>query len=477
MFPSFRQEEKRGEVVVAGLSLAALALALFSPGMLNDPDTWWHLVVGEWVLDHAQAPRTDLWSYTMAGAPWTAHEWLSEALIALAYRAAGWSGVVAQSALAFGLTAWIIGRRLSRKLSGAGLAVLLVMGLSLVTPSLLARPHLLALPILAGWTAALLAARDRDRAPSLWLLPLMTLWANLHGGYAFGLALIGPFALEALVSAAPSRRLSVVRDWGLFGLGALVAALITPYGADGLMLPFQLLSMKALAGIGEWQPANFSHLEPLEVALLALLTLAVLRRPRFGPVRLALLLGLIHLSLSQSRHGMLLGVVGAMLVADALARPEEGDMPVPATARGSRAAVLGVALAAMALIGVRLAWPITRTDSVAAPMAALDIVPGAVRATPVLNDYAFGGYLIRRGVRPFVDSRAELYGDKFLFRYNAIIGPDPQALDAALADYGIGWTIFAPSQPVVALLDARPGWRRLYADRYAVVHVRTAPRP
>ena len=93
-------------------------------------------------------------------------------------------------------------------------------------------------------------------------------------------------------------------------------------------------------------------------------------------------------------------------------------------------------------------------------------------AEPVLNDYSFGGYLIWAGVRPFIDGRADMYGDDFLGRYARITAPEPEALDGTLQRYGIAWTIFPPGQRVTAMMDREPGWRRLYADKFAVVHVR-----
>ncbi|HSS13776.1 MAG TPA: hypothetical protein VLL04_07780, partial [Rhizomicrobium sp.] len=99
-------------------------------------------------------------------------------------------------------------------------------------------------------------------------------------------------------------------------------------------------------------------------------------------------------------------------------------------------------------------------------------VPRFVRETPVLNDYGFGGYLIWAGVKPFIDSRADLYGDIFLENYATIVSPDKDALAATLAFHHVRWTIFPRQAPVVKLLDATPGWRRFYTDKLAVVHVR-----
>src|SRR3984957_6170731 len=137
----------------------AFAVALFSADVLGDGDTWWHLKAGDWILAHGAVPRVDPFSFTMAGAPWTTHEWLSEALLALAFRAAGWSGVLLLTAIAAGAAMLIFVRRLARDLDGVALFVVALLGVNLLSASLLARPHILALPILAAWGAGLLAAR------------------------------------------------------------------------------------------------------------------------------------------------------------------------------------------------------------------------------------------------------------------------------------------------------------------------------
>ena len=113
----------------------------------------------------------------------------------------------------------------------------------------------------------------------------------------------------------------------------------------------------------------------------------------------------------------------------------------------------------------------TRGDDAVTPASALAHVPRFVRETPVLNGYAFGGYLIWNGVRPFIDSRADLYGDAFLSNYAALASPDKDALASTLAYYHVRWTIFRADAPVVKLLDAMPGWHRFYGDNVAVVHV------
>jgi len=454
-------------------ALLVFCIVAFAPQVLNDGDTFWHLAAGQWMLDHGQVVRTDVFSHTAAGRPWVAHEWLAEVLMAAAFRAAGWSGLSFLFGLSTAAAIALVAQRLRRALPPLSLACVLALAFGCMAPSLLARPHLLSLPLLVAWTLGLLEARDQGRAPPVWLAGLMVLWANLHGGYVFGLALIAPFALEALV-AAEGRRREAVCGWGLFGAASVAAALVTPFGFAGLLYPFQILTMTSLPGIVEWRPADFSHPGPLEITLLAGLFVTLSRGVRVPALRLALLLLLLHMALNHARHQIVLAVVGPLLLAEPLGQALAGAAPQPGlrAAAADRRWALGAVAALLALSAVRLALPVIRHDGPQAPIAALQHVPAALAAQPVFNDYGFGGYLISRGVRPFIDGRSDMYGDAFTQAYFRAERPDPGTLDALLTRWKVSWTILAAGDPVVGVMDRRPGWRRLYADRYAVVHVR-----
>src|SRR5205807_297202 len=93
---------------------------------------------------------------------------------------------------------------------------------ALLLPHALARPHVLALPLLVLWSGLLLAARDADRPPPFTALAVMVLWANLHGSFAFGLALAAVLAGEAVVQRGAGRSRWVVGPrWGVFVLAGL----------------------------------------------------------------------------------------------------------------------------------------------------------------------------------------------------------------------------------------------------------------
>ena len=207
-----------------------------------------------------------------------------------------------------------------------------------------------------------------------------------------------------------------------------------------------------------------------------LLGAGLMGRIRVPPFRLLMLLGLIHMALSHWRHDQLLGLLGASFACG------NGRTPAPPSEIGGawqppRAPwPAAMALLAGLAVSVRLAVPLEHAPG-AGVLAVLDAVPAELRARPVLNDYGFGADLIAHGDRPFIDSRADLYGGAFLGRFRDIAELKPDALAAALRDFRVAWTIFPPDAPVVSSLDRQPGWRRLITGPDAVVHIKDAEMP
>jgi hypothetical protein len=447
-------------VLAAGLSFAA--------PILGDGDTFWHLGAGRWMIQHLAVPATDPFSFTFVGRPWVAHEWLSEVVMAAVFQAGGWGALMLLFGVAVGLTALAMGSWLLRWLGMLPALMVVVIGLACVAPGMLARPHLLVLPLLAFWTVELLKAREAQRAPPIWLALGMLLWANLHSSFVVGYGLAAALALEAVLDTRHWTRRALL-GWAGFLLLSGVATLATPHGVDGLTFPLKVLNMKTLAVITEWQSPDFLKPSPLELALLAGLFAAFWRGARLSAVRAAILLGLVHVSLQHVRQEILLGVVGPLLLAEplgrALGRPGAAwtpwRMPLPQTLLGG-----GLVLA---LVVGRVLTPQVRVDGPTAPITALAHVPPELRRQPVLNYYDYGGYLIFEGVRPYIDGRADMYGDAFVADDDQIQRANPAAMDRAISHYGIRWVIAPPNLFLTEALQRRPGWKQIYADKTAVV--------
>src|SRR5581483_6979343 len=126
--------------------------------LLADPDTHWHITVGNWILQHGTVPRVDIYSFTFAGQPWIAKEWLSQVVLAAAYGLGGWGAVVALAAAAVGATFALLLRLLLRDITPFPAILFTVAAFTLTSMHFLARPHVLAFPFMLWWVAGLVRA-------------------------------------------------------------------------------------------------------------------------------------------------------------------------------------------------------------------------------------------------------------------------------------------------------------------------------
>ncbi|MGJ4948280.1 hypothetical protein [Bradyrhizobium sp. HKCCYLS20291] len=451
------------------------ALLLISGNrLLNDPDTLWQITVGQWIIDHRAVPEVDVYSFTMRGAPWISTQWLAQVAYAGAYAIAGWTGPVVLAASAIALAFALLARALSRQLRDSTTLVFVVAAFLLCLPHLLARPHVLAFPILVAWMAGLIDAADRKEAPPIAMVLLLALWANLHGGFVFGLFFIAPAALDALVNAEPHARRALALRWAAFAALALAASCCTPYGWNALLASQKILSLgEALPLIVEWKAADFQGLGPFEICLLMAIGFALFHGVRLPPVRILMLLGLLHMALAQGRAAEILALVGPLVLASPLARQSNGE-PTQ-TAGGARALLTAAVVLALCMATFASAPILSFAPNLrGTPVAAVTELK-KLNLTRVLNDYDFGGYLISAGVAPFIDGRTELYGEKFFVDHNAASGlMEPDNLFRLLKDYQIEATLLRTQSAATKLLDHVDGWQKVYADDIATIHLRKA---
>jgi len=454
---------------VVGAVVYALLLTLGSR-LLSDPDSYSHIAVGRWIMAHGAVPANDPFSSSMHGAPWITFEWLSQVIYAAAYDFFGWNGVAALAAAAAALAIGLLTRFLLRELSPKLTLLMVMAAIVLLAPHLLARPHVLTLPVMVAWAAALVHCMDRRASPPYWALPLLVLWANLHGSVVLALGLIGPAVLEALMAQKRGEWPRVLMRWLPFAALAVAACCLTPYGPDPLLMPLTTLGAgDALNYIAEWRPQDFGHFGAFEFLLLAGI-FALSRGLTLPVIRVLVVLGLIHFALAQVRNADLLAVLAPLYLAAPLARQLGGsaEQDVAGSARRVGLAVLSAMIVATALAQMRNVRPAPRIAPEAAVAGA-----GLANAGRVLNDYSFGGYLIFAGIPTFIDGRSELYGGQFIARYNRALSlADLRDFLELLDEYKLDATLLEPDTPAVALLDRLPNWQRAYSDDVAVVHKR-----
>lgn len=445
--------------------------------MLLDPDTQWQITVGQWILDHHAVPHTDVYSFTLRGAPWISTQWLAQVAYAKVYAWFGWTGPVVLAAAASAATFALLARYLVRNLGESATLIFVAVALALTAPHLLARPHVLALPIMVAWIGELVVAADRRAAPSFLLLPVMALWANVHGGFVFGLMMIAPIALDAVINADARDRVALAMRWGIFAVLALGASCCTPYGWESLLASRKILALGgALPLITEWRAADFTTLRPFEICLLGAIGLSFYRGITLPPLRIVILLGLLHMALAQGRAAEILALLAPLVIARPLAPQiggvEDAHSPSLKPVRSVAVAGLAVLLAAATLTFAAMHRFAPNTAN--SPVLAVTELK-KLNLERVFNDYDFGGYLIASGVSPFIDGRTELYGEKFFVDHNNASGlMEPDNLFRLLEEYKIQATLMRTQSAATKLLDHVDGWQKVYSDEIATIHVRKA---
>lgn len=227
-------------------------LCAFVLGMkqLREPDVWWQLLSGRWMLEHGQVTRTDMFSYTMAGKPWINVKWLYEIFIAILEKLTGPEGVtVLQSVVNVFIVYLLIQtlkslkEQLKIKVPVFAAVIPLLIFLAIVEYRMTGRPEMISHLMCALYLYILLRNPGFEWKKVFWLVPLQCLWANMHEGYPVGMVIIGAFAagnfVSYLINKDKTTRQQALRLLLLFAASA-IAILINPNTIQLWEQPFEI---------------------------------------------------------------------------------------------------------------------------------------------------------------------------------------------------------------------------------------------
>jgi hypothetical protein len=218
-------------VLFLSLSLS-VPLLLQKPMLNSDGDLARHLRHGRYMLEHSELIRADPFSFTRPGAPFIGFEYGSQLLFALAERLGGLPSVALLSGLVIALTYALLAHFLLRRgvdplLTAVCVGLSIVLGVEHWT----ARPHLFSFVAVVVLLSLL---ESSGRKAILGCAALFLVWANLHGGFIYGLMLIGLYLLGSLgelIWSVEGRqwRTRAIQYASMLCAG-LVVTLINPYG-------------------------------------------------------------------------------------------------------------------------------------------------------------------------------------------------------------------------------------------------------
>ncbi len=464
-------------------------LGLFGMAVRNvvDPDVWWHLKTGEYIVAHKAVPHADPFSYTRAAQPWVAHEWLTDLFMYALYRVAGWGGLSIVFAVILSASFFLLYLRCPRNsyLSGA----MAVWGAWATAPVWGVRPQVLSLLLASLWLL-ILENSERNRRLLWWTLPLTLLWVNLHAGFALGAALLALFlvgeVLERFSSPQPvSSNPASANNARLRALAFafLVNLLLVPLNPNGVRMyayPIQTLRSKAMQTyISEWSSPNFHRADywPFLLLLLAVVARLAWSRSSVRPRDMLLLVVSTFAALSSIRMIPLFVLIAVPLIARAAGswvqdRPASRAAPPRARPRLAFNAVILVALAGFVAAHISLVFhQQAHEEAEHFPVGAAAFLAAHPPDRPIFNHYDWGGYLIWKlypRTRVFIDGRADLYGEAVFqeFMQTYLLTKDWQQ---TLNRWQIGTVIVPPESALATGLRNYPGWSVRYEDRQAVV--------
>jgi len=448
-------------------------------------DLAYHLRAGESILATGAIPTVDTYTFTAAGERWLDQNWGAQVVLALAFRIAGWTALAILRAVLVGLTFGFVLVACRRLGAGDRTAALLTLGAFVVSSFTLAlRPQLFGIAIFAA--ILLLTTYRRDRPRLLWLaVPLILVWANMHGSFVLGIGLLGLVWIADVAGRVPgsARHLAL----GVAGASA-VAATVNPLGFELWRYAVGIATSSTITNrITEWQAPELRSPEGALFYGSALVVGAVLaRRSRPAPWPTLLMLAVFFLIGVLAVRGLAWWPLVAAVTLAGLAGGEA------ATARAPRSepvlfrrvnAAIAVVLVVVG-IGLLPAWrPLDR--GLGTPAALVGIAPPGItaelRKRAGSSDRLFApqpwGSWFEYAIPStpvFVDSRIELFQPVVWDEYDAVVDGIEGWRDI-LARRGVTMIVAVDGigrLPLATRLRAEAGWNEVYKDEDGSIFIR-----
>lgn len=481
-----------------------ILLSIFSIFIHNttDPDLWWHLETGEYVLENGIPTSDPNFSYTAIDNEWFMHEWLSEVILFQVYELVGLVGL----SIFFSVIVSLAFSFLYYSLPGRPYIPSIVTLLSALLTTLVmnSRPQMFNV-VLAIIFVALIERYKTNRLKQsiLWaIIPLTILWVNLHSGFVLGFVLLGAYIVGGFLQHffAPNSLDSnndldkmQIRFLTLITGVSFVASMLNPKVYKQWLYPFEttLFNDFMQMHIDEWQSIDFKSFIGTLFALFFLfgITMMLLSSKRISWTDFLIYFGSLFGALQSTRNIPIFAVVVIPIIVRyaITAVPENnigkimrGDQPETSLPRPLAVLnlILLLMIASLLLYRATKIWSINE-DAIAQrfPVDAVEYIKSEnLDEKRVYNQYNWGGYLIWHEIPSFIDGRADLFSNDFLEE-----GTKPYFVDEdwelVLNKYEIDYVLIATDHDLAVLLTASANWQISYVDDVASIFIRTQDVP
>ncbi len=472
---------------LTGLLAAVGFIALSLKYCVRDLDIWWHLKVGDWIVQNSAFPHTGILSRTAANRPWVAYSWGYEILLSRAYAwfgllGMGMFGVLLTLAVAYCIF-WMLRRLAGRFWPAFGLTAIVC---SAFLFDMMPRPGFFSIILFSITLTLILEANRVGQVQKLYWLPLIfVFWSNLHIQFIYGLFLVGLFLGVNLVqrvaaqfgllpglltpAAVPLGPLTIVF------VACMLATLIGPYSYHlyGVIVSYSHAKL-TYSMIKELQPLSFrAYSNYVELLLGAAGFFVVGRQKRIDLFKLALLVCASVAAFRTMRDAWFLCIPAAAFIADALFEETEHEPHETAFQLAGVFACVAVTLLLFARGTGFTTRGLDRAISATFPVNAVNFLRQNPPPGPLYNTFDWGGFLMwyMPQYPVSVDGRNDLYGDEMDGRSFKTDNGDPSySSDPVLNESGV--VLLQKTDGLVSTLDLDSRFRKIYEDQLATVFVR-----
>nr|MBK9651164.1 hypothetical protein [Bacteroidota bacterium] len=237
------------------MALAVCYLIFFALGikLFREPDLWWQLRTGEWIIANGQVPHVDTFSFTANGTPWVNIKWGFEVMAALFTKLAGVENLYLIQACVNLLVLFFllkISRLLNTFQSFVQQSIAIIFAVLLVVLSseyrMIGRPEMFSHLFTIVFIYILEKWRHTPASKIIYaLIPLQCLWANMHEAFGTGIVILAIYVAGILLQKKFFTTLILSRDicklCGILFL-SIAAIIINPNGIKLLASPFEIFS-------------------------------------------------------------------------------------------------------------------------------------------------------------------------------------------------------------------------------------------
>ncbi len=476
-----------------------IAIAIADSLRFADPDLWGHITFGRAVLALGHLTLRDPYSYSAANHLWLNHEWLSEMIYALAFNAFGVFGLKLIKLCLAAIT--IVSVAASESEAGAPeLAQLFVLLLTatMIAPAMQFRPQTFTFALFS--ILMLIFARDTfRRGGGFWIaIPILMLWANLHGGFIVGIAALGTYACA-----------SIACDWvhgdglrrgvslGAIAISAALATLLTPYGVGTwIAVAHALRNPYTRIVVADWQPLFYALADSvsqstgtltliydaLPVGLMVTLAIAVAISRDFEDLPILAVAGVMSGAAIIAMRNVPIAVIAIAsplarhgAIAAARLRVSVRDGAVSEEPRARIITQLLFVLVACALLSGTGFFSKRLTAHEKYPAGAVAFMRSHHLHGYILDNFLWGEYLIWHmspGSKVFIDGRYDTVYPQTVLRAFILFHFDLSGADAILTRWPHDYIIVPPDDPANRVIARNPEWKLVYRDRDTLLYAR-----